>query len=63
MRPLFALLFSLSVFAFVGCDDPQPKNIAEDLEQSDIDEYNRMLQEEQASMAAGDEAAKAAGVE
>lgn len=63
MRPLFAFVFSISLFTFVGCGSAEPTNIVEGLEQSDIDEYNKMLQEEQASMAAGDEAAKAAGVE
>ncbi|MEO1525300.1 MAG: hypothetical protein AAFX06_07680 [Planctomycetota bacterium] len=62
MRPTLAAILSLALVVFVGCGKPQPTNIAEGLEQSDVEKYNQMLQEEQATMADGEAAAKAAGV-
>ncbi|MCC9645147.1 hypothetical protein LOC71_22945 [Rhodopirellula sp. JC740] len=49
---LLALLFP----AVIGCGGSEPANVAGGASESEIEEYNRMLQESQSQMAEADEA-------
>ncbi|QDV86811.1 hypothetical protein [Stieleria sp.] len=63
MSKLFhGLLLAASCFLLVGCGSEGPTSVVENAQQSDVDEYNRMLQEEQAQMKAGMEAAAKEGI-
>ncbi|QEF97067.1 hypothetical protein Mal15_11020 [Stieleria maiorica] len=63
MSKLFcSLMLAASCFLLVGCGDAGPSSVVENAQQSDVDEYNRMLQEEQAQMKEGMEAAAKEGI-
>ena len=47
-----ALFASLLATAAVGCDSGENTNVMENAEQSKIDEYNQMMEEEQKAMGA-----------
>ncbi|MCC9645145.1 hypothetical protein LOC71_22935 [Rhodopirellula sp. JC740] len=56
MKKYFALLMCGACLSLsLGCDEG-PSNVVGSASESDIDEYNRMLQESQAQMAEADEA-------
>ncbi|WP_182867110.1 hypothetical protein [Stieleria mannarensis] len=58
----FSLMLAASCFMLIGCGDDGPSSVVENAQQSDVDEYNRMLQEEQAQMKEGMEAAAKEGI-
>ncbi|CAD73249.1 MAG TPA: hypothetical protein DDX19_09330 [Rhodopirellula baltica] len=59
MKYRFALFACLIAFSLtVGCDSGEPTNLAGEVSDSEIEEYNRMLQESQKQMVESDEAMK-----
>ncbi|MCO8123733.1 hypothetical protein NHH03_18450 [Stieleria sp. TO1_6] len=52
----------VGIVSLVGCGGQQQGNTVENASQSDIDEYNRLLQQSQASMQDSEKAAKESGV-
>lgn len=64
MKSIFAkVVLAASCMVLVGCGRPsEPANIVEGVAESDIEEYNRLMEESQAGYAEGDAAAKKAGL-
>jgi hypothetical protein len=57
MKTRFSLFVCCAALALsVGCSDSQPTNVVGDISDSDMDEYNRMLQESQQQMVEADKA-------
>ncbi|MEM6363621.1 MAG: hypothetical protein AAF745_04280 [Planctomycetota bacterium] len=58
MKQLIASVALLAVMS-IGCSDNQSTVITEGIQQSDIDKYNEMMAQSNASMEESDEAQKA----
>ncbi|QDV46135.1 hypothetical protein Enr13x_60390 [Stieleria neptunia] len=58
----YGLILATSCLLAVGCGSEGTTSVVEGAQQSDVDEYNRILQEEQAQMKAGMEAAAKEGI-
>ncbi|MEM6472266.1 MAG: hypothetical protein AAF802_22080 [Planctomycetota bacterium] len=54
--------FALAFLCIIGCGPGEPTSVVEGVEMSEIEAYNKALEESQASMQEGADAAKKAGV-